>query len=175
MSKPKQFIPIQREPIQRESRRSTNQAAQQVCRLQYSCSLCAHEPTCTLDKKQHNQYVLEQRLAPIGQIILVLANKGGVGKSTISADLAAGLATRGVRAGVADAYIHGPYPRRCPGMVGSHTRLSDDGLQPLLYQPPTCAQPIRLGSLDLLMQDDDPPVVWRDAYKHDFIHHLLGR
>jgi|GEM_PF-176698 len=174
MSKPKQFIPIQREPIQRESRRSTNQAAQQVCRLQYSCSLCAHEPTCTLDKKQHNQYVLEQRLAPIGQIILVLANKGGVGKSTISANLAAGLATRGFSVGVADADIHGPNQSRFFGMVGAHTRLTDDGLQPLLYQPPTCAQPIRIGSLAFLMQDDHTPVVWRDAYKHDFIHHLLG-
>ena len=75
------------------------------CGLGHACQFCPKEEGCTLDKPYHNKVLIERRLQEIDQIIVVLANKGGVGKSTVSANLAAGLARNGFRVGVADADI----------------------------------------------------------------------
>ena len=113
-------------------------------------------------------------LAQIGQLIMVMANKGGVGKSTVSANLAAGLAAQGYRVGVADADIHGPNQSRFFGFVGARVRLSQQRPDPAGVYRPALEHPIRVGSLAFMMASDDTPIVWRDAYKHDFIHQLIG-
>ena len=144
------------------------------CGLGYACQFCPQEDVCALDKPHHNRVLIEQRLAEIDQIIVVLANKGGVGKSTASANLAAGLALRGFRVGVADADVHGPNQSRFFGFAGEHVRLRDGGLGTCDFQAPPASHPVKVGSLAFLMQSDDTPIVWRDAYKHDFMHHLIG-
>ncbi|MEQ8654451.1 MAG: P-loop NTPase [Kiloniellales bacterium] len=144
------------------------------CGLGHACSFCPQEETCALDKPHHNRVLIEQRLEEIDQIILVLANKGGVGKSTVSANLAAGLGAKGFRVGVADADVHGPNQSRFFGFAGSKVRLKDEGLETLHHAHASMAQDIRIASLAFLLQSDDTPVVWRDSYKHDFMHHLLG-
>src|SRR5690554_1128909 len=144
------------------------------CGRGHACQFCPEEPGCQLEKGHHEKELLESRLAQIGQIIMVMANKGGVGKSTVSANLAAGLAARGYRVGVADADIHGPNQSRFFGFVGQHVKLSPQGLGVCAFEEPSLAHPIKLGSLALLMERDDTPIVWRDAYKHDFMHHLIG-
>ena len=144
------------------------------CGRGHACSFCPDEPECRLDKGHHEKRLLESRLAQIGQIIMVMANKGGVGKSTVSANLAAGLAAQGYRVGVADADIHGPNQSRFFGFVGAHVRLGGQGLPAPAFTAPGLEHPIRVGSLAFLMESDDTPIVWRDAYKHDFMHHLIG-
>lgn len=144
------------------------------CGLGHACQFCPREPECVLDKPRHEKLLIESRLAHIDQIILVMANKGGVGKSTVSANLAAGLAAQGHRVGVADADIHGPNQSRFFGFVGAHVRLSPQGLGVCDFQHPALKHPVKLGTLAFLMEKDDTPIVWRDAYKHDFMHHLIG-
>ncbi len=144
------------------------------CSLGHACQFCPHEETCTLDKPHHNRRLIEARLEEIDQIIVVLANKGGVGKSTVAANLAAGLAQRGFRVGMADADIHGPNQSRFFGFAGAHTRTTWSGLKTLNFSADGIAHPLRVGSLAFLLSDDTVPIVWRDAYKHDFIHHLIG-
>ena len=144
------------------------------CTLGHACQFCPKEPTCTLDKPRHEKLLIESRLEHIDQIVLVMANKGGVGKSTVSANLAAGLAARGHRVGVADADIHGPNQSRFFGFVGSHVRVTSQGLGTCDFEAPAIAHPVKVGSLAFLMERDDTPIVWRDAYKHDFVHHLIG-
>ncbi len=144
------------------------------CDRGHACQFCPKEQECTLDKPHHEKRLLEQRLAQIGQIILVMANKGGVGKSTVSANLAAGLAARGFSVGVADADIHGPNQSRFFNQVGERVRISDQGLDTLSCFGDRLAHPVRVGSLAFMMERDDTPIVWRDAYKHDFMHHLIG-
>ena len=144
------------------------------CSLGHACQFCPQEPTCSLDKPYHNKRLIEARLEEIGQIVVVLANKGGVGKSTVAANLAAGLARQGFRTGVADADIHGPNQSRFFGFAGARTRTTYHGLQTQDYAADGIAHPVRIGSLAFMLEDDTTPVVWRDAYKHDFIHHLIG-
>lgn len=144
------------------------------CGLGYACQFCDQENVCTLDKPRHNRVLIENRLADIDQIIIVLANKGGVGKSTVSANLAAGLARRGFKVGVADADIHGPNQSRFFGFAGDKVRVTDQGIGTRGFNDPAIVHPVKVGSLAFLLASDDTPVVWRDAYKHDFIHHLAG-
>lgn len=144
------------------------------CGLGHACTFCPQEETCALDKPHHNRVLIEKRLEDIDQIVLVLANKGGVGKSTVSANLAAGLAAKGFRVGVADADVHGPNQSRFFGFAGHKVRLQDEGLETLHHAHASLTEAIRIASLAFLLQSDDTPVVWRDSYKHDFMHHLLG-
>ncbi|MCV3273025.1 P-loop NTPase [Roseobacter sinensis] len=144
------------------------------CGLGHACEFCPQEAVCRLDKPHHNKVLIENRLAEIDQIIVVLANKGGVGKSTVSANLAAGLAKDGFRVGVADADIHGPNQSRFFGFAGAKIRNSKAGLQTHGFVGDGCAYPVQVGSLAFMQEDDTNPIVWRDAYKHDFIHHLIG-
>lgn len=160
--------------IKLEDIRRQTQFDQPDCGLGHSCQFCPKEADCVLDKPRHEKLLIESRLAHIDQIILVMANKGGVGKSTVSANLAAGLAARGHRVGVADADIHGPNQSRFFGFVGQHVRLASQGLGVCHFLEPSLKYPIKLGSLAFLMEKDDTPIVWRDAYKHDFMHHLMG-
>ncbi|NLY14311.1 MAG: Mrp/NBP35 family ATP-binding protein [Gammaproteobacteria bacterium] len=144
------------------------------CARGHACQFCPEEEQCRLDKSQHEKRLIESRLADIGQIIMVMANKGGVGKSTVSANLAAGLAAQGYRVGVADADIHGPNQSRFFGFVGEHIRLSKQGLPAKDFNYAGLKYPVKVGSLAFMMERDDTPIVWRDAYKHDFMHHLIG-
>lgn len=144
------------------------------CGRGHACQFCPEDDHCTLEKGKHEKRLIESRLADIGQIIMVMANKGGVGKSTVSANLAAGLAAEGYRVGVADADIHGPNQSRFFGFVGEQIRLSKQGLPPKEFIYPGLEHPLKVGSLAFMMESDDTPIVWRDAYKHDFMHHLMG-
>ncbi|MGJ7462155.1 P-loop NTPase [Halomonas sp. MA07-2] len=148
--------------------------APEDCGRGHACQFCPEEPSCRLEKGHHEKRLLETRLGQIGQIIMVMANKGGVGKSTVSANVAAGLAARGYRVGVADADIHGPNQSRFFGFVGERVRLAKHGLTPREFSAPGLDHPVKVGSLAFMMESDDAPIVWRDAYKHDFMHHLVG-
>ncbi|MGI9484986.1 MAG: P-loop NTPase [Geminicoccaceae bacterium] len=144
------------------------------CGLGHACQFCDQESVCTLDKPRHNRVLIENRLAEIDQIIIVLANKGGVGKSTVAANLAAGLAVCGFKVGVADADIHGPNQSRFFGFAGDKVKVTDQGIATREFVDSSIGHPVKVGSLAFLLASEDTPVVWRDAYKHDFIHHLAG-
>ncbi|WNK19920.1 P-loop NTPase [Halomonas piscis] len=159
------FSPDERDPLA---------LAPADCGRGHSCQFCPHESTCSLDKPAHEKHLIESRLGQIGQILLVMANKGGVGKSTVSANVAAGLAARGYRVGVADADIHGPNQSRFFGFAGQRIRLSQEGLSTQAFHAEGIEHPVKVGSLAFMMETDDTPIVWRDAYKHDFMHHLVG-
>ncbi len=147
---------------------------QQVdCGRGHACNFCPLEEQCDLDKPSHNSLQLSERLGKINWIIPVMANKGGVGKSTVSANLAVALARQGYSVGLADADIHGPNAPRLLGLQSQRSTLSRTGLSaPEL--PIEGRGSLRVGSLGFMLDDAETPVVWRDAYKHDYIHHLLG-
>ncbi|MFB6205011.1 MAG: P-loop NTPase, partial [Haloglomus sp.] len=93
-------------------------------------------------------------LPNVQNVIAVSSGKGGVGKSTVSVNLAAGLADRGARVGLFDADIYGP---NVPRMVAAdeHPQATEDE---------TIVPPEKFGmklmSMAFMVGEDDP-VIWR--------------
>ena len=96
-----------------------------------------------------------QKAPGIARVVAVASGKGGVGKSTVSANLACALAKRGEKVGLLDCDIYGP---SIPLMMGVNERPSvtesDDKLVPLQ------SHGVKLMSMGFLLQDDQP-VIWR--------------
>jgi ATP-binding protein involved in chromosome partitioning len=90
---------------------------------------------------------------PIRRILAVASGKGGVGKSTVAANVAVALAAQGHRVGLLDADIYGPSVPTLLGLEGRAT-LENGRLQPM------AAHGIRALSIGM-MTDPDKAVVWR--------------
>jgi ATP-binding protein involved in chromosome partitioning len=107
----------------------------------------------------------EQVLPGVTNIVAVASGKGGVGKSTVAVNLAAGLADRGARVGLFDADIYGP---NVPRMVAAEER-------PEATADETIVPPERFGvklmSMAFLVGEDDP-VIWRGPMVHKIITQL---
>ncbi len=98
--------------------------------------------------------------------VAVASGKGGVGKSTVAANLAVALAARGLKVGLLDADIYGPSQQLMMGaserpFVNEHERIV----------PPTC-HGVRLMSLGLIV-DPDQPVIWRGPMVMKALQQLL--
>ena len=91
----------------------------------------------------------------VRRVIAIMSGKGGVGKSTVAALLAAELARRSHSVGVLDADITGP---SIPKLLGLRGR--PDVLESKLL-PEAAASGIRAMSLNLLLEHEDDPVIWR--------------
>ncbi|MBC7115348.1 MAG: hypothetical protein PWR13_1223 [Archaeoglobi archaeon] len=100
--------------------------------------------------------------------LMVLSGKGGVGKSTVSANLALAFGMKGYSVGLLDADIHGP---SIPKMLGiSHGALvpSDDGIEPVLIPPK-----LKVVSIAFLLPSEDTPVIWRGPMKYNMLKQFI--
>ena len=95
--------------------------------------------------------------ANVKKVIAVMSGKGGVGKSLVTASLAAAVQKSGRQAAVLDADITGP---SIPKAFGVHDRAmgDDDGIYPAVT-----STGLKLMSLNLLVENESDPVVWRGA------------
>lgn len=98
---------------------------------------------------------LVARLGAVRFVVAVLSGKGGVGKSAITANVAAALAGEGWRVGALDADLNGPSLAKMLGVRGAKLTFVDDGVE-----PPTSASRVRVMSMDLLLPSDDAPLTW---------------
>ncbi len=96
----------------------------------------------------------QARVPGIRHIVAVASGKGGVGKSTVSVNLACGLRHLGARVGLLDCDIYGP---SIPLMMGIHQR---PGLSEEEKLVPPSSHGVKLMSIGFLL-DDDQPVIWR--------------
>ena len=95
------------------------------------------------------------RLAHIKRVVAVMSGKGGVGKSALTANLAAALAMQGRTVGVLDADIHGASAAAMLGARGQQVLVGPQGARPAVG-----VADVRVMSMDLFLRDDDTPVTW---------------
>ena len=98
-----------------------------------------------------------------------MSGKGGVGKSTVSTNLAVALSRDGFDVGLLDADIHGPNIPKMLGIEFSHVEGSGQGMIPVEVFPN-----LRVISMAFFIGDRDNPVVWRGPLKHSAISQFLG-
>ena len=114
---------------------------------------------------------LKTRLDNIGTTIMVMSGKGGVGKSTVSANLAVGLAREGFRVGVLDGDIHGPNIPKVLGIEDRELLADDEGnIMPVEMLDGL----LKVVSVGYLLKTQDTPVVWRGPVKHNLISQFIG-
>jgi len=114
---------------------------------------------------------ITRSLGKIKNKILVMSGKGGVGKSTVSVNLALGLAQKGYQVGLMDVDIHGPDVVRMLDLKGSvEPPESPDGLVPPLQY----SDNLKVVSLEYMMRDRDEAIIWRGPLKIQAIRQFVA-
>ena len=141
------------------------------CRLLHTCEMCEfnNETDCKADKNEHNRWLVNKRMNEIKHKLIVGSNKGGVGKSTVTTNLAIALQESGYSVGLADADLHGPNIPKLLQAENVRLKSTDVGIDP--YET---SNGLKVASLGFLIEYPNMHIAWRDAGKYDFIIELLG-
>lgn len=115
------------------------------------------------------QELLRYRMKQIKHKIAVISGKGGVGKSTITVNLAAAFALHGKRVGILDADLHGPSVPRLLGLTGQQVKVGPPGAFPV-------KGPIgmKVVSIDFFLSEERLPTIWRGPLKMTAIRQFLS-
>ncbi|TAJ44954.1 Mrp/NBP35 family ATP-binding protein [Methanofollis fontis] len=104
----------------------------------------------------------------VEHVILVLSGKGGVGKTTVSVNLASALAKTGKSVGLLDLDIHGPNVPKMVGAEGQKLMVMGDKIEPIRV-----TGTLSVVSMEFLLPDADTPVIWRGPMKMSAIKQFL--
>ncbi|MBU1168584.1 MAG: Mrp/NBP35 family ATP-binding protein [Proteobacteria bacterium] len=159
---------IQNISAQSDDKSNTSKDANPVC------STCG-DKECSASKprtdESHEEFKerqeLQSRLCRIKHKIVVLSGKGGVGKSTVSVNLATALMMSGQRVGLLDVDIHGPSVPTMLGLEKETVTGSKEGLLPIELNN------MKIMSLGFLIHNQDEAVIWRGPMKMGVIKQFL--
>lgn len=136
-----------------------------------SCAGCPNQKACASGAGSAPDPALEHIAARMNSIkhkILVLSGKGGVGKSTVSAQLAFSLAQRGFQVGLLDIDICGPSIPRMLGLVGQEVHQSASGWSPVFVD-----DNLGVMSIGFMLPSSDDAIIWRGPRKNGLIKQFL--
>jgi ATP-binding protein involved in chromosome partitioning len=111
-----------------------------------------------------------ENLQKIKNKIVVLSGKGGVGKSTVSVNLAYALALQGNRVGIMDVDFHGPSIAKMTGIEGRKIFSEKEGQKP---KPIEAIKNLYVLSMASLLESPDDAVIWRGPMKMGVIKQFL--
>lgn len=114
---------------------------------------------------------VRERMNKVRHKIAVISGKGGVGKSTVTVNLAMAFAMHGHvnRVGILDADIHGPSVPKMLGIAGQRLQVGPPGAFPA-----SGPLGIKVVSMDFLLPDENSPVIWRGPLKMSAIRQFLS-
>jgi len=121
-----------------------------------------HNPDAFLEEQ-----AMQERLGQINHKIIVLSGKGGVGKSTVAANLAVSLMLSGKRVGLLDVDIHGPSIPKMLGLEDARISIQDEVMLPVEKAG------LKVMSIGFLLQNRDDAVIWRGPMKMGVIKQFL--
>jgi len=119
-------------------------------------------------QRQAEELVLQGRMERIGHKLLVLSGKGGVGKSTVAANLAVSLASAGKAVGLLDVDVHGPSIPKLLGLEGRQIEFGDQEMVPVRMN-----DNLAVMSIGFLLQKGTDAVIWRGPRKYHVIRQFL--
>lgn len=136
-----------------------------------ACDGCPNQNICKsgeLSKPDPSLAVIQEKMAKIKHKILVLSGKGGVGKSTVSSQIALLLASKGYEVGLLDLDICGPSIPRMMGLQGQDVHQSSEGWSPVYVD-----EDLGVMSVGFLLSNEDDAVIWRGPKKNGLIKQFL--
>jgi ATP-binding protein involved in chromosome partitioning len=101
--------------------------------------------------------------------IIVTSGKGGVGKSTVSSNIAMLLSMRGYEVGLLDADIHGPNIPKMFHIEDAVLHGDNEGIMPVIVPPH-----LKVMSMAFLARDSDEPIIWRGPLKIGALRQFLA-
>jgi Mrp family chromosome partitioning ATPase len=135
------------------------------------CAGCPNQGVCASGEKPVDPDIdsIQFRMSAIKHKVLILSGKGGVGKSSVTTNLAYALAADGTRqVGVLDLDICGPSQARMFGVEGQTVHSSGSGWSPIYIQDNLCVM-----SIAFLLDNRDEAVIWRGPRKNGLIKQFL--
>jgi ATP-binding protein involved in chromosome partitioning len=118
---------------------------------------------------QKEDVKLMKSMAHIRHKIIVTSGKGGVGKSTVSSNIAMLLSMRGYEVGLLDADIHGPNIPKMFHIEDAVLHGDNEGIMPVIVPPH-----LKVMSMAFLVQDSDEPIIWRGPLKIGALRQFLA-
>ena len=112
---------------------------------------------------------IAERLKHIKHKVFVMSGKGGVGKSSVTVNLAAALAEKGYRVGILDVDMHGP---SVPNLLGLGSGIEMDETNSMI--PAAYSERLHVISMDSFLQDRDQAILWRGPKKSSAIRQFLS-
>ncbi len=122
-------------------------------------------------QQKEQQRRIKDAMLRVNHKIAVISGKGGVGKSTVTVNLAAAFVTQGLhgKVGILDADITGPCVPKILGLKGEHLQGGPAGIAPALSP-----HGIKATSMAFLLPSDEAPVIWRGPLKMKAIQQFLS-
>eukprot|EP01097_Dermamoeba_algensis_P008101 TRINITY_DN5269_c0_g1_i1.p1 TRINITY_DN5269_c0_g1~~TRINITY_DN5269_c0_g1_i1.p1 ORF type:complete len:338 (+),score=76.32 TRINITY_DN5269_c0_g1_i1:1-1014(+) len=135
-----------------------------------SCAGCPNQSACQTAPKGPDPDIpkIRERLADVKNKVLVLSGKGGVGKSTFSAQLSLALSSRDKQVGLMDIDICGPSIPQIMGVEDEQIHRSNIGWSPVYVN-----DNLGIMSVGFMLSNQDEAVIWRGPKKNGLIKQFL--
>ena len=134
-----------------------------------SCSEQQGQTTIPMTEAMQRK-VMAENLKGVRHKLFVMSGKGGVGKSSVTVNLAAALAAQGFNVGILDVDLHGP---SVPHLLGSHGFVRVDNEDGKLV-PVSCGESDALISIESFLADNDAAIIWRAPKKVGAIQQFVA-